>query len=410
MPLLLLAPVPSIGATEPHSAVLVAPAPSVVKLNLAQAVHMALERHPKIAAQHASLAAAQDGLAALENLRLLALVDHEIPIRQEQASYGVAAAAADLHRIEREVVYEATRAYFSVVFAREQQRVAGRVVDRLGATHDAAARALKAGARNATSTDVNRSLVYLRLAQTKQIEARLGIKRALALLREAVGAGPGCCVEVADTHLRQPSARAACATILTLAVARRDDVILSNLFTDITCLEVRAQGTRMMKRMETFAAGSDIHSREVQQTVRDGEYRPGGLPPEMPDLLVGNRADRQKHASSLNERAAAAAEATRNLIALEAENAFLLWQQALEQTARAREAAETGDRLADDLDKDYTGGAKVRVEEVINARVLASQARSSYNEYLFRQIIGLAELERVTGGGFHADLSDAAAP
>src|SRR5262249_2983362 len=153
-----------------------------------------------------------------------------------------------------EVVYEATRAYFSVVFAREQQRVADRVVDRLQAIHDSAARALKAGARDATSTDVNRSLVYLRLAQTKQIEARLGIKRGLALLREAVGVGLGCCVDVADTQLRQPSARAACETILMLALARRDDIIVSNLFTDITGLEIRAQGTRMTKRMETFAA------------------------------------------------------------------------------------------------------------------------------------------------------------
>jgi hypothetical protein len=64
--------------------------------------------------------------------------------------------------------------------------------------------------------------------------------------------------------------------------------------------------------------------------------------------------------------------------------------------------------LADDFDKDYAGGARVKVEDVVNARVLASQARSQYNEFLFRQIIGLAELERVTSGGFHAGLSDAA--
>ena len=36
--------------------------------------------------------------------------------------------------------------------------------------------------------------------------------------------------------------------------------------------------------------------------------------------------------------------------------------------------------------------------------VLASQARSEYNEALFRQIIALADLERATAGGFMAGL------
>jgi hypothetical protein len=412
---LLLAPGLTVRAAEPPAATLMSPqAQSVVKLNLAQAIHLALERHPKLAAKRASLTAAQDGLQALEALRLLALIDKEIPIRREQAAQGVAAAASDLHRIEHEVVYAVTRAYFSVVYAREQEKVVNKVVDRLQTIHDTAERSLKAGDRDATSTDVNRTLVYLRLAQTKQIEARQGIKRALASLREAVGLWPGCGIEVQDTRLPQPTAQPSRDAIIALALARRDDIIASNLFADITCLEIRAQATHLAaKRMETFAAGSDIHSREVPQTVRDGEYRPGALPPEMPGLLVGCRPDRMKHAQSLNARAWAAAEVTRNLIALEAENAFLLWEQAAEQTIKAREAAEAGDKLAEGLDETFrssSGKSKVRVEDLITAHVLGSQARSQYNEFLYKQIIGLAELERVTAGGFHAGLADAPAP
>ncbi len=408
LPLLLLAPAVTARAAEPPITELPAPAaPKVVKLDLAKAVHMALEQHPKVAAQHASLAAAQDGLAALENLRLLAVVDHEIPIRREQAAQGVAAASADLHRIEQELKYAATRAYFSVVYAREQKKVTDKVVDRLQATSNAAATALKAGDRDATSADVNRSLVYLRLAQTKQVQADQGIKRALASLREAVGVGPGCTVEVQAESLPQPSAKPVRDDIVALALGQRDDVVMSNLFADITCLEIRAQATRLSKRMETFAAGGDIHSREVAPTERDSNnYRPGGLPPEMPTMLAGSKSDRVKRAGSLNQLASGAALVTRNVVALEAENDFLLWEQAAQQTTLARQAAEAGDTLADGLDADYRGKLKVRVEDVVNAQVLASQARSQYNEFLFQQIIGLAELERVTGGGFHTGLSD----
>jgi hypothetical protein len=47
---------------------------------------------------------------------------------------------------------------------------------------------------------------------------------------------------------------------------------------------------------------------------------------------------------------------------------------------------------------------KVKVEDVVTSRVLASQARSEYNEFLFKQIIALADLERATAGGFNAGL------
>ena len=79
------------------------------------------------------------------------------------------------------------------------------------------------------------------------------------------------------------------------------------------------------------------------------------------------------------------------------------------QAKAAREAADTGDALARDLNKDFTAGLKVKVEEVINAWVLASQARGQYNEALYKEILGLAELKRVTAGTFNARLAETVA-
>jgi len=76
----------------------------------------------------------------------------------------------------------------------------------------------------------------------------------------------------------------------------------------------------------------------------------------------------------------------------------------------AREAAETGDKLAEDLTKDFTSGAKVKVEEVVNARVLAAQARSQYHEFLYKEILALADLERITAGAFCAGFVEPAVP
>ncbi len=377
---------------------------AVNKLTLSDCLHLALERQPRLAAQRASLASSEDGKAALDALRLLAAFDAEIPIRRKQAGLGVSAAVAGLDRAEREVVYAVTRTYFTVLYAREQERVAQSVVERLSAIHDTARRQLEGGARDVTSVDVNRSAVYLRLAETKRTQATQGVKRALVALREAIGVDADVRLDVADGRLPVPTVSPDRDEVVKSALARRGDLIQASIFAQVVCLEVDAQATSFQKKMETFAAGSDIHARSIPQEEHNNDYRPGAVPPEMPTLLAGSRVERMKRAQSLATRAAAVVDVTRNLISLEAEDAFLRWEEAAQQARQTREAADTGDKLADDLNKDFTAGSKVKVEDVITSRVLAATARSQYNEYLYRQIVALADLERITAGGFCAKL------
>lgn len=383
------------------------PAASALTLNLAECLHMALERQPRIGAARASLAAAEDGKRAIDALRIPEIVDREIPVRRKQATLGVAAAAAALEQAERETVYAVTRTYFTVLYAREQDRLTRSVVDRLSATHEAAQQQLKSGARDVSATDVNRSLTYLRLAQAKRTQAAQGEKRALAALKEAIGLCPDVVLDVPQGALPQPDVQPSREEIVAAALARRGELIQANIFVEVTCLEVEAQGTSSHRRMETFAAGSDIHSRLIPPGSHNNEYRPAGIPPEMPTLLVGTRPERVKHAQSLHARAGAVAEATRNLIALEAEDAYLRWEEASRQVPQAWEAAEAGDKLAEDLSKDFTAGLRVKVEDVISARVLAAQARAQYNEYLYQEILVLADLERISSGAFNAGLMEA---
>jgi outer membrane protein TolC len=381
----------------------------VMSLNLAECIQLALERQPRIAAERSSLAAAVDGLRALENLQAPALLAPDLPIRRKQAALGVTAATAGLEQAERDAVYAVTRTFFTARYAHEQERIAKTVVDRLTATHDSAKRALDEGAKDVVAADVSRSLVYLRLAEVKQIQASQGVKRALVALREAIGLGCDVVLEVPPGPLPETTVQPPREKVVALALAYRGELIRAGVFVDLTCLESKAQGTSNHRKMETFAAGGDIHAVPVPPGVHNDEYRPGGLPPEMPTLLVGQTADRVKRALDFNARAVAVSETATNLVILEAEDAFLRWEQATLQIAKAREAADTGDKMADDLNKEFTAGLRVKVEEVINARVLASQARAQLNEFLYRQILALADLERITGGGFCAHLADATA-
>jgi outer membrane protein TolC len=373
-------------------------------VDLRDCLELARQRQPRVAAQRATLAAALDGKRGLEALHFPATLDPEIPGRIKQADLGVAAAAAGLDQAERETTHAVTRTYYTVLYAREQERLAGGVVEHLAAIRGAAQAQLDAGAEGVTSADVERTLVYLRLAETRRTQAAQGVKRALAALREAVGLPPCAVLDVPPGRLTEPKARPDQDGVVAAALARRGDVVQANVFAEVVRLEVQAQATSRHQRMQTFAAGADIHGRQVRQESHNGEYRPGALPPEMPTLLVGPRPERVKRAEDFHARSEAVAEATRNLIALEAEDAFLLWEQASEQAGQARQATEAADKLAEGLRRDFTARLKVKVDEVVNARVLASQVRAQYNEYVYRQILALADLERITAGGFCAGL------
>jgi outer membrane protein TolC len=375
-------------------------------LNLAQCVSLAGQRQPRLAAHRASLAAAEDGYRALLTLGPLASLDKEVPIRSQQAALGIRAAAAGLDDTEREVVYAVTRSYLTVLYARQQERLARRVVERLTATRKTAQDMLRSGARDVTAGDVNRTSVYMHLAETRRIQATQGVKRALASLKEAIGLEAEVCLDVSPGGLTEAEPSLCEGDVVAWALARRSSLIQAQIFAEVACFEIQAQGTSCRKRMPTFAAGSDIHSRPIPPQIRNTQYRPGGVPPEMPTLLVGARAERIQRARDLYARAQAVVEVTRNLIVLEAEDGFLRWQEKSRQAAEARKAAEDGDKLADSLNKDFTTGLKVRVEEVVNARVLASQARSQYNEFRHEETLGLVDLERITAGGFCAGLTE----
>jgi len=379
--------------------------PSSLTLNLTQCILTAREKQPRLAAWRASLAATEDGKRALETLRFPASMSRQVPVRINQASLGVTAAVAGLWQAERETDYAVQRSYCAVLYAREQERLATGVVERLTAAKEAAEKALDAGVRDATTADVNRTAVYVGLADTRRIHAAQGVKRALIALREAVGFGPEVSLDIPAGEIPELEVHPSRDEIVALALARRGELAQARIFAQVGCLEGVAQATaRLQQRVQTFSAGSDIHSVQAPQGSNGTDYQPGGVAPEMPSLLVGTKNERVARAQTLNARAEAMVETTRNLIVLETEDAFLRSEETLQQASQAKAAAEAGEKLADDMRKDFAGGAKVKVEEVVTARALAAQARADYNEFRFRHAVALADLERVTSGGFTSGL------
>src|SRR5262249_24053439 len=141
---------------------------------------------------------------ALDHLHTPPFLAPDLGIRRKQAALGVTIAAAGVDQAGHETIYAVTRLYYSIIFAREQVKMADDAVGRFDAMRLATAGRLKKGERTVSDNSVSKVIVYLRLAESRQSEARQGAERATAALREALGLEPDCCLQLVDETLPVP--------------------------------------------------------------------------------------------------------------------------------------------------------------------------------------------------------------
>jgi len=190
--------------------------------------------------------------------------------------------------------------------------------------------------------------------------------------------------------------------VTALAMSRRTELVQAAVVLDVTRLEVCAQsklGHR--KTVQTFAAGSDLHSRVLPAPLRNGEYRPGPVAPEMPTILAGSRDDRVSRALALCDRQEAVYEKVVGLVKLEAANAFLTWQSTAERVKEAKVRYDRGLKVLEE--SRAAAAARNDPELLVKNEALAGKAQAEYLEAVQRLIEALVNLERVTGGGVRPD-------
>jgi hypothetical protein len=242
-----------------------------------------------------------------------------------------------------------------------------------------------------------------------------GRDRALAALREAMGAGPNASVEPVLKKLPVAAINAGATKedIVALAVSQRGEVTQTATFAHVTCLEVQAQGRSFLPQLRTFASGSDIHAQPIPTGSNGFDYKPGALGEEMPTTITGHRNARMDQAEQYHARAEQVAEKTRNLIALEAENAYFQWKEAKVKAEKLMKAAVEADKHAKLVKKQFADAAQTgfsfdpakeamppRVEDVLFSGFTATKMKIDANEAYFHYLLALAQLERVTCGGF----------
>jgi outer membrane protein TolC len=371
-------------------------------LNLADCLHLARQTQPTLRAAQASLASAQAGQRGLNELGILGRLSKELPYRKDQASHGVAAAAANLCQVQRDVDASVARLYYAVIYAREQMKVATAIVTRLKAVVANGQTLLgKEGApADLNPVSVERAKMFLALAESRVDEANRGLSRATAALREAMGSGPELHFQVAEDKLPPPLPGVSRDQIMDLAMSHRGEVSMANSGVCVTRLEIEAQQANRRKVRPTAARGADVHSRPVPTGSFGDDYKPGAIGLDFPSTFVGPREARVDRACEVNQRAEATAEKARILVALEAEDAFLKWEEAMAKIAKFTEAAKNGKAIADKVASALDSGVIQSYRDVLEIEVMAAQFQAHLNEALYNHAVALTELERTTGGAF----------
>ena len=381
--------------------------PAAPGYTLQDCLAIARTQQPSMNAASSSLAAAQSAEYGLNKLRFGKILARDLPIRRQQAALGVSAASANLSQVERDVACSVARMYYSVLFAREQKKVADTVVTRLKAT--VAVGELLFG-KDGAPTDldqisIDRAKLFLKLAEPKPDEANRGVQRAMAGLREAMGIGPDAPLEIADAKLPDPLPGVKKAEILRLAAELRGEITQASSAHGITVLEVEAQAKTRRPKFPTAASGGDMHARPIPTGSFGDDYKPAAIGIELPTLFVGKREIRMERASELADRAGAVVEKARNLVALDAEDAFLRWEEAFAKIGKLKKAPDDADVLAEKTKTALDNGSVKSYRDVVEIQVLAAQLRAQYNDALYQHAVALTEIERVTAGGFPAGVT-----
>ncbi len=372
-------------------------------LTLGECLVIGQERQPTITAATASLAAAERGYVALIGLRrVYEILSPDVPVRKLQSQRGLCAAAAEVVKVRQENTYDICRLYFTYVYATQQEQTAAEIVETLEVFYDIAKEFLnlpvpdpKVKVNEFTLGDTDAVISEVRDLRE---EASTGRKKAYYALKEAMAVPREFAFVPADKELPLMGGTVDQDTVVNLALSRRAELVQAAVLVDVTRLEVCAQ-SKLDRRVKTstFASGTDLHARFIPAPVRNGEYRPGAISPEMPTEIVGSVTDRVDRTTQHLRVHEAAYQKVQGLVQLEAINAHLNWEQAVKKVKDSREAHERAQNLVEKarsaVQTNQNPELRVRTES------LASKAQAKYVKAVHELVLSLIALERVTAGG-----------
>jgi outer membrane protein TolC len=385
-------------APAPHPLAQPAAAAPVKTLTVGECTAIAIENQPGMKAALESLHAAEQGRQVLDHLPLLANVARpDLSLRKKQADRGIDVATAAVQKTRDEIVYDVGYLYFTYVYAHQQETIVSDLVAQLTQIR----KIIEDLLNTPDPGQVTRLTLYqvvdgLGQVKTLQSQAKWGKEIALAALKEVMGVDGGFEFVPKDVELPLMRGTTTREQVVELAMTRRPEMAMAAGGVDAFRLETESQSKlRFRLQTQTLASGADLHATQIPAPLRNGEYRPGAIEPEMPLTLLGSREERVRRACTISLRQDAVYEKIVNLVRLEATKAYLTWRQDGDTLDVAKERFDNAAKILD-LAKKNPPADK---EKLISYLVTSGKAQSDYLTAAHAYVKSLLTLERVTAGG-----------
>ena len=391
----------TVAQAQPASSPAPAQPAAVPTLSLHECVAVGLARRPAIRAAESSYQSALLNYRGINNLPLIAsLTKPELSVRKEQLLKSILLSEAGVEKARQETVYDVTRVYYTYVYARQQERTASDVIGRLEQFSKVVETFLKskpndpkAKANQITLNNIQNTISEARISA---LRAELGRRQALIGLMEAMGGDFDRDFAPRDQTLPVVVDVVSRSQVIDLAMSRRPELVMAAAGSEAFRLEICAQMKSRGLQGTTLGAGRDIHTQQIPIPVRDADYKPGGINPEMPTLIAGKKDDRVARATELSHRADASAEQVAILLRVEAEVAFITWDVATRRMAEVKKRSDGLRKISEETR--MAAMFQMETETILINETAAGRALAEYTEATFEHLKTLMTLERVTGG------------
>jgi outer membrane protein TolC len=372
-------------------------------LTLGQCLAIAHERQPMIRGAMLSHQTGEASYQALFHLgRVAERFTPDLEFRKEQSRRGLIISAAAYQLAVQETTQDVITLYYSYVYAKQQDATASDIMKQLEIYYDIAEGIVKSGVKD-PKMKLNQFTLYglqniIAEVRFQKLEAETGRKLALEALRAAMGVGSDFDFSPADPELPLMMTGTVTSDFVEgQALARRPELAQAAAGVDVFRLEIQAQASqKYARRTSTFASGTDLHSRSVPQAVRNGDYRPGALAPEMPTSVAGRVEDRVASIALRSQRQDAVLDRTQDLVRLDAKKGFIVWEASVARVLEAKKKYERGKQLVEESSS--AAVAKNDPEILVTNEALAGKAQAEYVKAVYEHIKALAALERITAG------------
>jgi outer membrane protein TolC len=337
----------------------------------------------------------------------------------QQAKLGIDAAGSEVEQARQQTAFEVSKAYLSILLARELVKVAMDSRGEFAAVESLARVALDRGKNDfVTAADVTRAGSLKLLAESQKVEFGYAAERAQAGLRTAMGLEVPAVVAIADSTLPRQFPKLELAPLVDLALARRPEIIRAQLALRKAELDRKRAVAQFHPDVVAYGRFTSIQDDASFPNPTNPNEWAAGFEARVNLFSGGRRFAEKRKADHEIAEASEAVRLVRQRVTLEVEQAYLQYKETFSRIPLAEEARKEAVTALDVYGKVLQLRTKAEkhelpkdFENLLTTRLLLSQAEVSYLEQVYACNLALAVLRLTTASGaYENEFSNAAKP